>query len=1068
MSGSPFDGTGDAWTLVVCEYSTAAGNSADRPFDESSCSDASTCVNGVSADNAAVEAAITADEDAVTATECVSEDDAANRIDVLVLYTREAVDAAGSLRALELLVHQDVDDANQALLNSAVDLSFNVTAIELAPSTVSQEGLASAGDLLQLLTESADVTTRRDFWSSDLVSLVAEVADFEETTSWVLGVTSGEPDRGYSVVQSRALGVQQLVLAQALGHNLGCASDARHSTVPPVTEYGYGLRHLSVEPYFRTVMASGQGCPVGDGDGCPVLPYYSRHQLSPAKCEESAGTGTGADHDACAAVSALDDSIACSAVMTASLDDADDAGACTYTAAVLASHTFPVENEGDDPTTVLVGSTTADCARTIEEHKAVVAQYRIGDDTSCGTGSGGALTLTGIPALPPRECKNQCSFHGSCDYASMVCRCRLPWMGDDCSQRLCADGCTHRGVCDTASGVCKCNAGWTGASCSIQVENFCPNDCAGGVGGSCDVDTGHCHCTRSYSWNLASDSSTDMTRCTSAEGTCWEGSAYSKVTAAPRIEHPIGEVGSINTLNARDESSSGRQGTVESAWQTVLLAEAYQQPVVFVSMPTDSEATPAAARVRNIRYDPVDCSGWCFDMKLQEMDCTDDDIHLVERVDYLIIEAGSWESAKEDRIHASVFQSDGTGGAPTYTPVIHDVDLTIVSPDTLYVNAGDILRFAPPSTWGADIWKIPDSTCDWSNSVNSLWTALSTQLASEDSTEELQWTVPISPSFTETYYFSTNSRLCEATVEVCDADGECQDETVMEPCNECAAGMVQRVVAEPLERGCGTGGENGGGAAHEHPSHSQDRECCYGEEMLTHPHRGGLLQCGSGDGWVQVSWDFYQSSGMGTPPVVLSQVQTYEDRRPVTMRQKDVTTDGAKLRMQTDLVTTAVAGDHEEELIGVIAFSTASVGRFNRRRFAAGLVNVGSSAATQIAFRQDFGSRPRVFAALQTTVDASSAAQLRMMAVSEDVAQAREGDGGATGLSAPLLHDLTPDFDSRSATGNYHVSVPATETPSSAVDRLVRRESRRAWMYLQPRSGSVCNPAVAMAGAAAL
>ena len=54
---------------------------------------------------------------------------------------------------------------------------------------------------------------------------------------------------------------------------------------------------------------------------------------------------------------------------------------------------------------------------------------------------------------------------------------------------------------------------------------------------------------------------------------------------------------------------------------------------------------------------------------------------------------------------------------------------------------------------------------------------------------------------------------------------------------------------------------------------------------------------------------------MATVPVVLSQVQTYEDSRPVLMRQKDVTTNGVKLRMQSDSVATNVASDHEEELM---------------------------------------------------------------------------------------------------------------------------------------------------------
>ena len=915
-AGSPFLDSGDAWTLVACEYSpsgnTLTGTTADRPFDAASCTSASTCVGGVSADAATIESAITADAGAASTSACVSAADTSSRIDVLVLYTAEAVAAAGNVVALQLMVQAGIDEANEVLANSEVTLTFDVTAIELVSSTLSQADMANGEGLLQALTMNLDVKARRDLWKSDLVTLVTERSDFEETISWILGSELGEPDHGYSVIQTRALKglaqntARQFKLARTLGHTLGCASDASdagYSSTPPVTAYGYGLRQTSAEPYFRTVMASGYNCPVGDGDGCLPLPYYSRHLRVAATCAETAQVSVSADDTNCSAVSidpantafsVFIDTTACSTVMTA---NNSNISACTYTAAVAWNHTFEEAN-----VTLLLGSATADCARTIEEMQTVVANYRIGDDGSCGAGSTGVLTLTGIPALPPRDCKNQCSFHGSCDYAAMVCRCRLPWSGDDCSERTCPDGCTGRGSCDTNSGVCKCNGGWTGVTCSIRVENFCTNDCAGTAGGSCDTSTGHCFCTRTYNLQDSTDSSSEMSLCTSAEGECWEGSDYSKVTSAPRVEYSIGEIGTVSTSNARDEVISGRQGGVEDGWQTVSLAKSYGTPVVFVSVPTDNEATPAIARVRNLRHDTSDaaCDGWCFETRLQELECGDDDIHLVEQIDYMVLEAGSWQSwENSNRVFAGAFETDSAASSPTNYPVAYDINnLSVANPGpTLIVSAG--------------------------------------------------------------------------------------------------AG-----------------------------------------------------------GWVDLIWPV----GMAYTPVVLSQVQTYEDTRAVSTRQKEVTTSGVQIRLQADS-----SGVHEEEVIGVLVFSTHAVGRFNRRRFDAGTFVAGSAAASEIVFRQDFGSRPRLFAALQTTVS-GDAAQLRMMTVSEMMAQAREGDGGATGLGSPRLHDLTPDRDSRVVTGDYHSSIPATVTPASMTAQLTQREARRAWAYLQPRSGTVCNSEVKPCG----
>jgi hypothetical protein len=167
-----------------------------------------------------------------------------------------------------------------------------------------------------------------------------------------------------------------------------------------------------------------------------------------------------------------------------------------------------------------------------------------------------------------------------------------------------------------------------------------------------------------------------------------------------RATGAVGEVGRTPTQVARAAAAAAGATTATPAhgWATVALAESYTRPLVFVSAPTDVDPTPAAARVRSVRYS-ADCdanvsgSSWCFDLRLQELGCSDDDMHgAAEVVDWLAVEAGAWTGAAGGqaflggnsgrdgggggvRLLVAALQLNGTAGTPHHNERTHTMDL---------------------------------------------------------------------------------------------------------------------------------------------------------------------------------------------------------------------------------------------------------------------------------------------------------------------------------------------------------------------------------------------------------
>lgn len=92
----------------------------------------------------------------------------------------------------------------------------------------------------------------------------------------------------------------------------------------------------------------------------------------------------------------------------------------------------------------------------------------------------------------------------------------------------------------------------------------------------------------------------------------------------------IGENGDLLTINDPNP---------ENAWVTVQLDGTYESPVIFASVPASVGVQEAVARIRHIRHGGGNCTGWCFDIRLQEPSCLDD-VHLSENLAWMVFEAG--------------------------------------------------------------------------------------------------------------------------------------------------------------------------------------------------------------------------------------------------------------------------------------------------------------------------------------------------------------------------------------------------------------------------------------------
>lgn len=194
-------------------------------------------------------------------------------IDVLVLYTEAARQAAGGPGQIRSAIEEAVEHTNLTFGNSLLDARVRLAD---AREVGYRESSENALEDLFFLATSSEVAVLREVSRADLVALVKA-----KTWPTVSGIAVGMTrDQRGTAIAPAAFFVTSLDsfpgnFTHELGHNLGCNHEPAYG--PPRAEAVYPDAFAHVVPgLFRTIMeASENSCP-----GCPKIPYFSNPEVS--------------------------------------------------------------------------------------------------------------------------------------------------------------------------------------------------------------------------------------------------------------------------------------------------------------------------------------------------------------------------------------------------------------------------------------------------------------------------------------------------------------------------------------------------------------------------------------------------------------------------------------------------------------------------------------------------------------------------------------------------------------------------------------------------------------------
>ena len=178
-------------------------------------------------------------------------------IDVLVVYTPAARNAAGGTASIQALAVSAIEATNQAYINSGVQTSVRLA--HLAEVDYSESG-SFGTDLSNLRTGVVpDALELREIFDADLVAMLSNSTGACGIGYLMQDLDPGFESLGFSVTRY-SCAVGNLSFAHELGHNMGCQHDVGNAGSNPLFPYSFGWRWTTNGGQLRrSVMAYSPG-----------------------------------------------------------------------------------------------------------------------------------------------------------------------------------------------------------------------------------------------------------------------------------------------------------------------------------------------------------------------------------------------------------------------------------------------------------------------------------------------------------------------------------------------------------------------------------------------------------------------------------------------------------------------------------------------------------------------------------------------------------------------------------------------------------------------------------------
>jgi hypothetical protein len=190
-------------------------------------------------------------------------------IDVLVVYTPKAAANAGGVGGIETKIMNAVTRANQAYLNSQINMQLNL--VKMAQTAYTETGdMTVAKTRLQSTTDGYmdEVHTLRNQVGADQVVLVDADSNFCGYSSIMTSVSTSFAPYAFAVVHDdsvyNCIGSYDS-MAHELGHNQGNVHNPENTTIAGAYPDSYGYRVCGA---YRDIMS--YNC-----SGEPRIPYFS-------------------------------------------------------------------------------------------------------------------------------------------------------------------------------------------------------------------------------------------------------------------------------------------------------------------------------------------------------------------------------------------------------------------------------------------------------------------------------------------------------------------------------------------------------------------------------------------------------------------------------------------------------------------------------------------------------------------------------------------------------------------------------------------------------------------------